>query len=363
MSCKSFNPLSSLLLVTLRSALFGQEIRHELYENLTAEQWQHLFSLSARQGVLAIVYDVISQLPVKSQPPRNINIRWALSVEMIEKRYQTQLLEANRLAKLWWESGIKTVVIKGFSLSKYYIVPQHRECGDFDCYLLDGRYEDGNVIAEQNGAKVNREWYKHSQIYYRGIMVENHNYLVTTRKGKSAKELNSILEDRLKGELQTIDKTNIFLPPIAFTALFVTYHSFAHFISEGITLRHLCDWACFMKAEQHNFDWKEFYDLCKRFKFDRFVDASNEIITKYFGVALSNKDIICASPFTKRLLDDTLYEDAKVFSKGKGKWYNRFKLITNMYTYRWKHRDIARSNSIYYFWSIVSGYIFRRERY
>ena len=351
-----------LLLYILKSTLKAVPIQTDKFVALSADEWQILYKISAKQGVLAIVYDVISQLPANCQPPRNIKLKWALGAEAIENRYKIQFLGASRLSELWSNEGIKTVVIKGFSLSKYYPVPNHRECGDFDCYLLGGKYEEGNVIAERNGAKVNREWYKHSQIFYRGMMAENHNYLVTTRKGRYAKVLNDVLIDRI-GELIPLDDTNILLPSADFTALFVTYHSFAHFISEGITLRHLCDWACFLKAEQHNFNWDEFYELCKRFKFDRFVDLSNEIVTKYFEVELDDKSIICESPYTNRVLNNILYEDSKVFSSGKGRWHNRLKLIKNMFSYRWKHRDIAQSSSVRYFWNVVSGYLLKKEKH
>ena len=358
------NKVCETLFSALRSALFGNEINVDEYRNLSSEEWQQLFRMSAQQGVVAIVYEVIAQLPREIQPSKTLNIKWALSAEAIEKRYQRQFDGARQLCELWSSYGIRTVVMKGLSLSRYYINPSHRECGDFDCYLLDNRYEDGNVLAEQKGAIVNREWYKHSQIFFRGIMVENHQFLVTTRKGESLKLLNSILDRYLcEKELQAIDNTHILLPPTDFTALFVTYHSFSHFISEGITLRHLCDWACFLRVEQDNFDWGEFYEMCKKFKFDRFVDVSNEIITKYLGVELSNNAIVKESPYTKQLLEDILFEDAKVFNSGKGKWFSRFKLVRNMFTYSWKYRYIARSSSMKYLWQIVSGYLFKRENH
>ena len=355
--------LSNTLFSVLKTALWKETLNMDVFISFTVDDWQQFYKLSAQQGVLAIIYDVVSRLPERCQPPRNIKLRWGLGVENIEKRYKIQLAGANKLCDIWDASGIRTVVLKGFSLSKYYPVPEHRECGDFDCYLLEGRYEDGNVLAEQNGAKVNREWYKHSQIYFRGMMAENHNFLVTTREGKSAKELNTILVDKLGGNLQPIENTKIFLPSPIFTALFVTYHSFSHFISEGITIRHLCDWACFMKAEQNNFDWNYFYELCKQFKFDRFVDASNEIITKFLNVELPNKSIICNSPYTQQVLDDILYGNSKVFNSNKGKWYKRIKLITNIFSYRWKHHDIARSSSLNYFLSIIFGFLFRKEKH
>lgn len=355
--------VSELLLNILRHTLSKSPIQTQSFENLSEEKWRLLFRISAKQGVLAIVYDVVSQLPKECQPPRQINVQWALSAEAVEHRYKLQFSGAKWLTDLWSTAGLRTVVIKGFALSKYYPIPEHRECGDFDCFLLDDKYEEGNILAEQNGAKVNREWYKHSQIYFRGMMAENHQFLVSTRKGKKTKALNRDLVNMLNGDMSPFDETSILLPPVLFTALFVTYHSFSHFISEGITMRHMCDWACFMKEEQNNFDWSEFYALCKTYKFDRFVDVSNAIITKYLGVELYNKDVIKESPYTNQVLNDIFYEDAKIFSSGKGKWHNRFKLITNMFAYGWKYRDIAQSSSITYMFRIISGYLFKRENH
>lgn len=353
--------ISRLLIALLRSGLFKHPLHIEEFSSLSNKEWQQLYAMSARQGVIAIVYDALSMFDLLRLIPINVKLQWALSVDVIEKRYAIHLASARQLCDIWHSSGIKTVVLKGFSLSQYYPVPNHRECGDFDCYLLGGKYEDGNHIAEKNGAKIDRGWYKHSQIYFRGVMVENHQYLVTTRKGKSAKALNTLLADMLHNDLDVIDGTKMLVPSPMFNALFITYHSFSHFISEGITLRHICDWACFMSAEQKTIDWEEFYQLCEKYKFDRFVDVSNAIITRLLGVEILNESIVCESPYLDKVLHDILYEDAKVFNQGKDKWKKRAKLISNIYAYRWKHRDIGRSSSLQYLMTMILGFLFRRE--
>ena len=63
--------------------------------------WEALFRLAARQGVLAVVYDAVSLLPKENRPPRNLNLQWALSVENIENRYCMQLANGAELAGLW----------------------------------------------------------------------------------------------------------------------------------------------------------------------------------------------------------------------------------------------------------------------
>lgn len=356
------NKISNILCSALRSALSGAEICVEEYASLSAQEWGELFKLAARQGVLAITYDVISKLPREVQPPRDLNIRWAICSERIEERYRTQFEDASALAELWNKEGIRTLVLKGFALSQYYPIPSHRECGDFDCYLFEG-YEQGNLAAERAGAKVNREWYKHSQIRFRHTMAENHLYFVTTRKGSSAKALNRDLTEMIGQDLKLLPNSKIEIPSAAFTALFVTYHSFNHFVSEGITLRHICDWICFMKAEEQNFDWEVFYALCRHYHFDRFVDVSNAIAAQYLGFEPQNPSIVKESPYTERVLEDILWGDAKIYNKGKGKWYNRFKLISNIYAYSWKYRDIAQSSAMRYLWDLVVGFITKRDKH
>ena len=356
------NKISNILCATLRSALAGAAIEQECYASLSKEEWSELFNLAARQGVLAISYDVISQLPREIQPPRELNIRWAICSERIEERYNTQFKDAAALAELWSNEGIRTLVMKGFSLSQYYPIPSHRECGDFDCYLF-GKYEEGNIAAEKAGAKVNREWYKHSQIFFHRTMAENHLYFVTTRKGGSAKSLNDELSKMIGDDLKFLPDSKIEIPSAEFTALFITYHSFTHFVSEGINLRHICDWICFMNAEHKNFDWAKFYAICRHYKFDRFVDVSNAIAVKYLGFTTPSANIVQQSPYTERVMEDILWGDAKIYNKGKGKWHNRFKLISNIYSYSWKYRDIAQSSSARYLWDLVVGFITKRDKH
>ena len=90
-------------------------------------------------------------MPPESQPSRELRLRWAYNVERIEHRYGQQRRRAAELAAAYAEAGIRTVVLKGFAVSRLYPVPEHRPCGDLDCFLC-GDYERGNRVAEQVGA-------------------------------------------------------------------------------------------------------------------------------------------------------------------------------------------------------------------
>lgn len=347
------NKIFEILFSALRSALFGGEVEAEKFQNLTAEEWQQLFRMAAQQGVVAIVYDVVSRLPKEMQPPRSTNIQWALSVEAIENRYELQRKTSALLAKLWSEQGLQTIVMKGLAIGTYYPQPAHRECGDLDCFLVksgsttsDG-YELGNRLCEQIGAKVERDYYKNSHIKYRGLMVENHRFYLPVRGGRKVKELERHLEKvALRGRTSMILDTKLIVPSPDFNALFLTMHALNHFISEGIKLRHILDWALLLKAEQDNINWQEFYEWSDKMHMTRFADALTAISVKYMGLEITNPAIHTTSPFADRILEDTLFKSDGLFNKGYSAWKSRFMQVRNKFSYTWKYHKIYQKSVI-----------------
>ena len=105
----------------------------------------------------------------------------------------------------------------------------------------------------------------------------------------------------------------------------------AHFLLEGLTLRHLCDWACWMKANQSVIDWNKFYALCKEFKYDRFIDTLNTIYYRCFNPCCDVTNLVTNSLYADKILENTLYEDSKIYNKG-GKWYLENEVWMNIIT-------------------------------
>lgn len=340
------NKITALLFAALRTALLGEPIDERLFVGLSDEEWTALFKMSARQGILAIVYEVVSVLPKEQQPPRNLNIRWALSVEAIENRYELQLKTSSVLAELFAEQGIRTVVLKGVAVSTYYPIPKHRECGDLDCFLADG-YEQGNKLCEQIGAKVKRDYYKNSHISYRGLMIENHRFCLPIRGSRGMKRLERHLETIAVGEsVGYVPDTKLIIPSADFNALFLTVHALNHFLSEGIKLRQICDWALLLKAEQDNIDWALFYRWGDRLNLTRFANAMTAISVKYLGLRVTNPNIVTESEYADRVLDDVLFKGESLFNKGYSVWRERFLQIKNKFSFAWKHHKIYQKSVV-----------------
>lgn len=362
--------VSDRLFASLKTGLLGKQIDKVLLPLQQNEEWKELFNISGQHGVLAITYDVVSQLPKEQQPPRELKLQWALSAEKIKGRYNKQRQLAMELADAFAKEGINTYVLKGLAISGYYPTPEYRECGDLDCYIATTeeddkfvcRYEDGNKIAESVGAKVERDFYKHSHINYKGLMVENHAFCTAIRGSKDRKALERHLQHLLATQPSTpIEGSHLLRPCADFNALFLTAHSFGHFLTEGIKLRHVLDWAYLLKAEQDNIDWKSFYAWCDRMHYTKFVDALTAISVKHLGLIITNSEIHQQSDLADKVLDDILNSNHSIHNTGASKFRKRLMIIRNKLFGGWKYRELYEKSAIIDTMQMVLAFFIERK--
>ena len=336
---------------------------------LTADRWVRIGDLARKQGVLGIMLDGIDKLEatrygLTRELTAAQKLEWIGDVLQIEHRNRQQVVVMNDLAYKWKRQGCRVMVMKGQANGVFYPKPEHRNPGDIDCYLFEN-YARGNEIARQEGANVDESWYKHSVINYKGETFENHQYFVHTRDGKRGKRLNEELVEQLKDkseEIRVIPGTVVEMPPMQWTAMFLTYHACAHFISEGLRLKQILDWVMFLNVHQSDVNWGAFYAFCDRNHLRVFADAMNTIAVKYFGIKVKNESSgFIESPYADKIMHSALYDEDYVFGSGKGNWYNRYHLIRNMFHYRWKYEEVYQTSVWKQLWWYTTGFIFKTE--
>jgi hypothetical protein len=353
------NKTAEIMFVALRVALFGEVPPKGVFADMSAEQWNDLYRLAARQGVLAIVYDVVSGLPKEERPPRNPNIRWALSTEAIEKRYEQQREVATLLADNFAKEDIKTYVLKGLGISTYYPIPEHRECGDFDCYLGDG-FEKGNRVALSIGVNFKHKDYRHYVLQFNGVLIENHHYFVAFRGNRLKKKFEKQLHEIIESDV-TYEDTKIYIPSPLFSALFLTSHAFQHFLYENITLRHIIDWALLIRRDKDSIDWNVFNQICIEQGFSKFVGVLNGIVKIYFGQDCLYPNAFYNFDYCDKVLDSILYIDNSISNKNMTKLQSRLAKIKNMSTYSWKYKYISNTNWVKEGLRSVLGIVFEKN--
>lgn len=253
------------LLSLVNSALWNEPINESLFTDMDSKLWRELYYFAVRHGVLAVSYDGLLHLSSDHRPSLELHMRWALSVEQIEKRHEQILNATTGLSDLFRKQHINMLVFKGLSLSSYYPIPAHREFGDIDIYLF-GKHKEGDTLLKSIAVNKNASnHYKHSNYYYRDIMIENHAYLLNVRDSAQIKKLNLVLLDILQQNRtgENIHKDKLLFPSPDFTALFFIIHAIKHLSTAPLQLRTYCDWALFLKehANELNTDkWKNTLD-------------------------------------------------------------------------------------------------------
>lgn len=327
--------------------------------NISKAQWQQIYDLAQEQGVLAIVFDAISDSSIVSLIPKDLKFRWIAAVSARERNYLKQYNCAKELANEFKQKGIVTTVLKGLSIASYYPIPAHREFGDFDCFLGDD-YELGNQIAENIGAKVERDYYRHSHIYYKRLMVENHQFCVGVRGSKTMKMFEKHLRAIMHNQDEFIDGDLLIKPSSDFNALFLTSHAMTHFLVEGIKLRHICDWALLLHHEQDTINWMEFYQWTDKLRYTKFANILTGIAIQFMGLEIHNPSVRCEDMYADYVLDDIFCQNS-IFNKGYGVWKSRIISIKNRLKSLWKFKVIYQRSVFATICEQVLGFIFDRR--
>ena len=339
------------------------ELETERFWGVTAEIWQEVYLIGKAQGVTGLLFDKIKNIPKEVAPPREVVMQWLSHTMSIERQTKAMFEKSVEFAELMAKEGLHTMVLKGFALSGYYPNPWHREYGDLDCYLYeckegrvvwDGCYECGNQTGEKYGMDVKRGYYKHSHIIYRGLEIENHQFALSVKDSNEVKALEKELRRLVSAssQMNQITSTNLYRPSADFTALFLTAHSLSHFLYESIKLRHVLDWAFFLKVEKDNVDWDNFWYWCDRMKYTRFVLCLNYICSHYLKMdipeSLQRQDDSVPT-LSARILDDT-FGGYSLYTQNHSGLMRRMLIARSYLTGLWKFHQVHQRNA---FWLLA----------
>lgn len=350
--------MTNILYYILSCAINGTELEVERLRGVSPSDWSEVYALGKAQGVTGLLFDKVKTLPKEVAPPREVVMQWMSHAMSIERQTKALFEKSVEFAELMAQEGLQTMVLKGLALCGYYPNPWYREYGDLDCYLYeckegrvvwDGCYERGNLAGEKHGLAVERGFYKHSHIKYKGMEAENHQFALPIKDGREVRELERELRRLVATpeRLRQIGKTQFYSPSADFTALFLTAHSLSHFLFESIKLRHVLDWAFFLKAEKDNVDWDNFWAWCERMKYTRFVLCLNYICSHYLSMELPKevcRDDEAVPALSARILDD-IFSGYSLYTQNHSGLMHRVMIIKSYLKGLWKFHQVHQRNA------------------
>lgn len=213
------------------------------FRNLSENDWCRIFALANEQAVTGLCYPVLSKLPVEYRPPTKLLLQWYGRTGYIE--------QCNRhLRKVWGElnerfkqADIKVILLKGIGVANWYDQPLLRAPGDLDLYFPFG-YDKVLETVRRWGVEVEYgDW--HHTFYYKGVEVELH------------AAYNHLSQCGIDIETNVVESDigEYLIPATAFNAQLLLVHPAFHLLERGISIRYLCDWSMFLRANASIIDF------------------------------------------------------------------------------------------------------------
>ena len=223
------------LLAMMERSLFGGECTLSEEEQLAAleeSRKQAVFCLAAQSASLTgEACDRIKKQSL-SAIRRNMDI----------------LLQHQYLHELMTKAGIPYVVLKGAASAYYYPLPHQRMMGDVDFLVAEDDVERTAELLEAEGFTRWEEEYSCHIVFSKEYM---HFEMHFQPAGVPSKEVGTLVREYLEDIIPTAKTVRS--GPVAFQnpepfyhGLIMLLHMQHHLLSEGMGLRHLCDWAVFV---------------------------------------------------------------------------------------------------------------------
>ena len=341
-----------LLCCELVGAYIGEkELNNELFVGLNDIAWRELIEFARDQGVLYITISSISLLPVELKPCEDLWIEFVGLLYYGEQRFYNKQEIAISIVEMYKKAGLKTLILKGFSLADLYHQPSYREGGDLDIWMF-GEFQKSVELIKQNGVNIAKITHKGTNYAYRGLDIDNHKSFSNVRKFRVDGIVEKSLQQNIIDEAPELfslgdSGAKAYRASATFNAIFVARHIMCHF-SNNLTLHQLCDWVVLLNKQGDKINKAYVKEVFVKIGLWDLLCGISIYCEKYLGLKPENN-------FVDRI-ESSNYE-TMITSIITGKENRKGRLANYFATF--KHRKTAHNlSTIGLLWSTIKIYIY-----
>ncbi len=276
---KKLTKMQELVLDLTACTLFDKEIKNIADVDI---DYDDLLYESRIQGVLPIVYSAMSHLN--------------LDVTALQKQYLQTVAKNIRvvyqhieIGNLLHSNGIPYSILKGCASASYYKEPLLRTMGDVDFLVSNDDFERVTQLLKSIGYKPEGEGSNIHIAFHRTsekilTICEMHRSINGVPKGEIGDKINKLFDSLIvDGHKHILQGGDIIIPDRFHHGLVLLLHTAVHLTSEGVGLRHLCDWAVFVESFTEE-EFKYTFELTlKEVGLWRFASLLTLCCVKYLG--------------------------------------------------------------------------------
>ena len=334
--------------------------------DFTGLDWRTLVDSSFVQGVPAITVDGLQNL-YEAHPGLALDIdnpelealkyEWfgsCFSAESDYERHQSAIAEFLKLCKL---QEVKALLLKGYGLSLNYPIPAHRPCGDIDIYLFGYAEFVSQLVEKHWQVSVNRSNPHHYVFSRNGVTFENHITLLDVERHKNHFSDEQVFQKLIAEGCDEIEVggEKCFVPSVKLNSVYLLRHMAHHFAVEKITLRHILDWALFVRANASKIDWDFVYGFAKDSGCTPFLNCLNGICVEPLGFAAEDFPVRERNgKLQLRMLADILHPefDKEIPATSHTIRYAIAK-TSRILANRWKYRMVSEEMIVVTIWNLA----------
>ena len=241
------------LLNALSVSLFGNKCEFD------AEiDWQEVFKESRIQTVCALAFDGLRNF---KKLPKDIAILWLKYASLQISNGITVIRNHSRLDAFLNENNIPYCILKGVATAYYYPDPSLRAMGDVDFLVPPEVFDEVTNKLLSDGYVTSEDDHPCHKVFKKEkIHLEMHFEPAGMPEGENHKVVEKYFADIFeKSTIGVVDGIKFNNPGELHHALVLLLHTYHHLLSEGVGLRHFCDWAVFV----NNFTHQEFEEKFK----------------------------------------------------------------------------------------------------
>lgn len=284
---------------------------------LTDDDWNRVIDESKKQATVLLCFDALKNVEYK--PKSELYNRWFLMSAANLKNNIRVINEQEFLINLLNDNNIPYVILKGSSSACYYPDSKIRSLGDVD-FIVDSSYLDktkelilgAGYELDDNTSPVHLEFSRNK------VRIELHKTISGIPNNKYgaafSKEIPNFTEN-------SVLEYGYFRPCDFHHAIVIFLHTLHHLLNNGIGIRHLCDWACFVNRTKQDAFWEErFIPLLKKTGTFKFMCGLTATAAQLLGIEMPTW---CVS-VPENMVDTLIYEivSSGNFGRKKSKQYS-----------------------------------------
>ena len=319
-----------------KQKLLTDIVRFQLYggekPQAAPEDAADLMKEAKAQTVTALVFPYLKDLLREASPEMYQKANEDFFVHVIQNT--NNFREHTELHHLMTERGLPYCTLKGLASARYYPQASLRVMGDVDFFVYERDFAAARQAVLEAGFSIDHGDDPDSVhiAFQRPPMSvwEQHRRVNGVPEGKTGQrilsELDKIIETSVLAES---DGAVCRVPDDFHHGLVMLLHMISHMTSEGIGLRHLCDWAVFAQRFDSAAFASMFEKKLRAFGLWRFAQIMTLVSQRYLGV--DHKEWAENPEVTEEQLEEVITDimDGGNFGKKDLNRYREIKFISN----------------------------------